>query len=149
MTMVLLVVGLHVVAIAIYYAADVDRRPNPVQTGFVVVWTLATLGIVTVYMKRIRQIRDAAIGRRRPARPEGSTARPFSIWVGARHAPRDARELSTQREEYKSGGNCNAKSGTWCDRGCGNIPGGVWRRHEERGYDVRRRARSRSACGGS
>ena len=68
-TMILLVVGLHVVAIAIYYAAGMARRPNPVQTGFVVVWTLATLGIVLVYMKRIRQIRDAAIGRRRNARP--------------------------------------------------------------------------------
>jgi len=47
----------------------IARRPNQLQAGFVVVWTLATLGIVTVYMKRIRQIRDAAIGRRRPARP--------------------------------------------------------------------------------
>jgi hypothetical protein len=69
MTMIFLVVGLHVVAIAIYYGAGIARRPNPVQTGFVVVWTLATLGIVLVYMKRIRRIRDTAIGRRRPARP--------------------------------------------------------------------------------
>lgn len=69
MTMVLLVVGLHAVAIALYYGLAIARRPNQVQTGFIAVWTLATLGIVVVYMKRIRQIRDAAIGRRRPARP--------------------------------------------------------------------------------
>jgi hypothetical protein len=69
LTMILLVVGLHVVAIALYYGLHIQERPNQVQTGFVVVWTLATLGIVLVYMKRIRQLRDAAIGRRRPARP--------------------------------------------------------------------------------
>lgn len=69
MTMILLVVGVHVVAITIYYTAGMARRPNQVQTGFVVVWTLATLGIVLVYMKRIRRLRDAAIGRRRHARP--------------------------------------------------------------------------------
>jgi hypothetical protein len=69
LTMILLVVGLHVVAIALYYGLRIPDRPNRVQTGFVVVWTVATLGIVLVYMKRIRQLRDAAIGRRRPARP--------------------------------------------------------------------------------
>jgi hypothetical protein len=69
LTMILLVVGLHVVAIALYYGLRIAERPNQIQTGFVVVWTLATLGIVLVYMKRIRQLRDAAIGRRRPARP--------------------------------------------------------------------------------
>jgi len=69
MTMVLFVVGLDAVAIAIYYALGIARRPNHVQMGFVVAWSLATLGIVVVYMKRIRQLRDAAIGRRRPARP--------------------------------------------------------------------------------
>jgi hypothetical protein len=69
LTMILLVVGLHVVAIALYYGLRIPDRPNRVQTGFVVAWTVATLGIVLVYMKRIRQLRDAAIGRRRPARP--------------------------------------------------------------------------------
>ena len=68
LTMVALVVALDVVAIGLYYKLGIALRPNQVQTGFVVVWVLATLGIVTVYMKRIRQIRDAAIGRRRPAR---------------------------------------------------------------------------------
>ena len=62
-------VALHGVAIGIYYGLGIGHRPNQIQTGFVVVWVLCTLGIVTVYMKRIRQIRDAAIGRRRPARP--------------------------------------------------------------------------------
>lgn len=69
LTMVLLVVALDAIAIGIYYAAGIAQRPNQIQTGFVVVWSLATLGIVAVYMKRIRQIRDAAIGRRRPVRP--------------------------------------------------------------------------------
>ena len=69
LTMVSLVVALDVVAIGLYYILGIARRPNQLQTGFVVVWVLATLGIVTIYMKRIRQIRDAAIGRRRPARP--------------------------------------------------------------------------------
>jgi hypothetical protein len=69
LTMVSLVVGLHVVMVGIYVALGIAQRANQVQTGFVVVWSLATLAIVVVYMKRIRQIRDAAIGRRRPARP--------------------------------------------------------------------------------
>jgi hypothetical protein len=69
LTMVLLVVGLHAVMIAIYHFLGIAERPYRVQMGYVVVWVLATLGIVAVYMKRIRQIRDAALGRRRPARP--------------------------------------------------------------------------------
>jgi hypothetical protein len=65
LTMVLLVVALHLVAIAIYYGFGIARRPNQLQTAFVAVWTVATLAIVLVYLKRIRQIRDTAIGRRR------------------------------------------------------------------------------------
>jgi hypothetical protein len=68
LTMVVLVIAVHAIAIGIYFAFDVARRPNPLQTGFVIVWTVATLAIVLVYMKRIRQIRDAAIGRRRGGR---------------------------------------------------------------------------------
>ena len=68
LTMVSLVVALDAVAIGLYYMLGIRGRPNQLQTAFVVVWTMATLGIVTVYMKRIRRIRDAAIGRRRPAR---------------------------------------------------------------------------------
>ena len=69
LTMVSLVVGLDAVAIGIHYALGMAHRPNQVQVAFVVVWTLATLGIVLVYMKRIRRLRDAAIGRRRPVGP--------------------------------------------------------------------------------
>lgn len=69
LTMVVLVLALHGVAIGLYYGLRIAQRPNQIQMGFVVVWTLATLGIVLVYMKRIRHIRDDAIGRRRPARP--------------------------------------------------------------------------------
>ena len=69
LTMVSLVVALDVVAIGLYVGVGIARRSNQIQTVFVAVWTLATLGIVLVYMKRIRQLRDAAIGRRRPTRP--------------------------------------------------------------------------------
>jgi hypothetical protein len=65
LTMVLLVAALHGLAIGVYYGLHVANRPNQVQTAFVIIWTVATLAIVLVYMKRIRQIRDAAIGRRR------------------------------------------------------------------------------------
>lgn len=69
LTMVSLVVGLDAVTIALYYALGIASRANQVQMAFVVVWTVATLGIVLVYMKRIRKLRDAAIGRRRPGGP--------------------------------------------------------------------------------
>ena len=69
LTMVSLVVGLDAVAMGIYYGLGIAQRTNRLQTAFVAVWTVATLAIVLVYMKRIRQLRDAAIGRRRPARP--------------------------------------------------------------------------------
>lgn len=68
-TMVVLVVALDSGVIALYYALGIPGRPNQVQTVFVGAWILATLAIVVVYMKRIRQLRDAAIGRRRAARP--------------------------------------------------------------------------------
>ena len=68
-TMVVLVVVLDAVVIALYYALGIPARPTQVQTAFVGAWVLATLAIVVVYMKRIRQLRDAAIGRRRAARP--------------------------------------------------------------------------------
>jgi nitric oxide reductase large subunit len=69
LTMVSLVIGLDTVSLALYYALGIARRANQVQMAFVVVWTLATLGIVLVYMKRIRRLRDTAIGRRRPVGP--------------------------------------------------------------------------------
>lgn len=68
MTMVLLVVGLDAVAIGLYHALGIAGRPNNIQTFFVGVWVLCILAIVVLYMKRIRRLRDAAIGRRRPAR---------------------------------------------------------------------------------
>src|SRR5207237_6816573 len=81
--------ALDVVAIGLYVGVGIARRSNQIQTVFVAVWTLATLGIVLVYMKRIRQLRDAAIGRRRPTRPRSDRNRPLCTRVGARHAPRD------------------------------------------------------------
>lgn len=65
LTMVLLVVGLDVLAIALFYAFGMERRPNQVQMAFIVAWTMVTLAIVLVYLHRIRQIRDLAAGRGR------------------------------------------------------------------------------------
>ncbi|HKO15825.1 MAG TPA: hypothetical protein VJU87_06280 [Gemmatimonadaceae bacterium] len=64
LTMVLLVVVLDAIAIGGYFALRVAMRPQQIQIGFVVVWTLLTLAIVAVYLGRIRRIRDAAMGRR-------------------------------------------------------------------------------------
>jgi hypothetical protein len=69
MTMIVLVVVLDAMVIAIYYALAISQRSPQVQTAFVGVWVLATLAIVVVYIKRIRQLRDAAMGRRRTVRP--------------------------------------------------------------------------------
>jgi hypothetical protein len=66
LSMVLLVVALDAVAVGAYFTLGIARRENPVQMAFVVVWTMATLAIVVVHLHRIRQIRDAATGRRRP-----------------------------------------------------------------------------------
>jgi len=65
LTMVVLVVVLDAVVIGVYYVLGIPSRSSQVQMAFVGAWVLATLAIVVVYMKRIRQIRDAAIGRRR------------------------------------------------------------------------------------
>jgi hypothetical protein len=69
MTMVILVVVLDAVVIGVYYTLGIAGRSTQVQTVFIGAWVLATLGIVVVYMKRIRQLRDASIGRRRSVRP--------------------------------------------------------------------------------
>ncbi len=67
LTMVSLVVALDVVAIGLYYMFGIARRPNQLQTGFVVVWVLLPWGIPPVYMKRISQSPDPPSGRPRPA----------------------------------------------------------------------------------
>lgn len=69
LTMVALVVVLDAIMIALRSALGIANKSNQFQVGFVVVWILATLAIVVPYLKRIRQLRDAAMGRRRPARP--------------------------------------------------------------------------------
>ena len=69
LTMVSLVVVLDAIMIVLRQVLGIAQRSNQMQVGFVAVWILATLAIVVPYMKRIRQLRDAAIGRRRPARP--------------------------------------------------------------------------------
>ena len=69
LTMLSLVVVLDALMLVIRQVFGIAQRSNQIQVGFVAVWILATLAIVVPYMKRIRQLRDAAIGRRRPARP--------------------------------------------------------------------------------
>jgi hypothetical protein len=70
--MVLLVAGLDVLAIGLYFLLDVGHRPQRLQMAYVTVWTLATLAIVLVHLHRIRRLRDAAIGRRGAGRASGS-----------------------------------------------------------------------------
>ncbi len=55
--MVLGVIAVHAGAIGLYYALDVERRPQRTRNAFVVAWTLATLPVVLVGMTSIRKAR--------------------------------------------------------------------------------------------
>lgn len=56
--MVVLVLLVHAVAIAIYYAADVGSASRQVRTIFTAGWTLATLAVVLPLLRRIREERN-------------------------------------------------------------------------------------------
>src|SRR5690242_14974363 len=68
-----------------------------------------------------QRARDAAVNGRFPS----GLARAMHL---ARRANVDRREESTP------GGKCNAKNGSWGDRGC-SVGDGVWWRSEERGHN--------------
>ena len=62
-TMLLLVFGLHVAAIAIFQLAGVERWPERWRLTFLGVWTALTVAIVGPGLLRIRRARG--VGRRR------------------------------------------------------------------------------------
>ena len=64
-TMVLFVVLIDAVAIGCFYAFDVGHRPDQIRFAFTAVWVLATLAVCAVYLKRIRELRNAAMRRAR------------------------------------------------------------------------------------
>ena len=55
--MVLLVVALDAAAIALYHVLDVPSQSPRLRGAFVVVWTVATLLLVSFYLRRIRLVR--------------------------------------------------------------------------------------------
>lgn len=61
--MMLWVLALHGTAIAIYRLAGVDAAEPRLRTGFTVVWMVATFGVVSVYLRRIRAMRRARLDR--------------------------------------------------------------------------------------
>ncbi len=65
--MVLAVVAVHAVAIGLYHALEIERRPQRTRNVFVVAWTLATLPVVLVGMTSIRKVRLRARHARRRA----------------------------------------------------------------------------------
>ena len=48
------VLALDAVAIGVYFAAGLATASGGVRTGFTAAWTLATLAVVGVYLRRIR-----------------------------------------------------------------------------------------------
>jgi hypothetical protein len=70
-TMVLLVAAVDGVAIGSYYAFELDRRPQQIQLVFTAIWILLTLAVCAVYLKRIRELRNAAMRRARPKEAPG------------------------------------------------------------------------------
>lgn len=69
--LVLLVLLLHAVMIVIYRVAGIERMSSNVRLVFVTMWTVATLAVVLPMLRRVRQERDRALGRKRGARPPG------------------------------------------------------------------------------
>jgi membrane protein YdbS with pleckstrin-like domain len=62
LTLVVMVVLVHAIAITVYRVAHIPERPMKTQQEFVGVWLIATLIVVVPMMKRIRR------GRRRIGR---------------------------------------------------------------------------------
>ncbi|MDF1506304.1 hypothetical protein [Roseisolibacter sp. H3M3-2] len=65
MVMVLGVVAVHAVALALYYALDVEQRPAAFRRVFTGVWTVATLPVVLIGLSRVRAARLRARHARR------------------------------------------------------------------------------------
>lgn len=57
LVLVALVGAVDAAAVAIYYLAGIPRAGPGVQLLFAVVWTVATLGVVVVSLRKIRLLR--------------------------------------------------------------------------------------------
>ncbi len=55
--LVLSIVALDAIAIAVYYLADIDRRPLSVQYPFLGAWLVLTLVVVLTGLQRVRTAR--------------------------------------------------------------------------------------------
>jgi hypothetical protein len=69
--MVLLVVAVGVVALAIYYAADLEHASERTRRLFTLAWTVANFAVVAVHLRRIRQARFSGRGPTRRRGPGG------------------------------------------------------------------------------
>jgi hypothetical protein len=59
LVMILLVAAVDVVAIAAWFLAGIRGRGQGVQVLYAVVWTLATLAVVVVSLRKIRVARNS------------------------------------------------------------------------------------------
>ncbi len=57
--MVLLVFVIGVIALTIYYAADLEHADESTRRLFTLAWTVANFAVVAVQLRRIRQARSA------------------------------------------------------------------------------------------
>ena len=55
--MVLLVFAVGVVALTIYYAADLEYATERTRRLFTLAWTVANFAVIAVHLRRIRQAR--------------------------------------------------------------------------------------------
>ena len=55
--MVLLVAVLHAAAVALYFVLDIPTAAPRLRMIFVVAWTVATLVLVSAFLRRIRLVR--------------------------------------------------------------------------------------------
>jgi hypothetical protein len=55
--LVALVIAVDVLAIGVWWLADIRRAGPRVQLGFTVAWTVATLAVVVVSLRKIRLLR--------------------------------------------------------------------------------------------
>lgn len=62
---VLTVLALEVVAIGIFYAADIESAPGGTRRAYMLIWTAASLVVVLTGLQRIRRAR---FGGRSPRR---------------------------------------------------------------------------------
>ncbi len=67
--MVLLVFAIGVVALTVYYAADLEHASERTSRIFTLVWTIAYFAVIAVQLRRIRQARSSGRPPTRRGRP--------------------------------------------------------------------------------